>query len=254
MKIRDGATHIKRADDATLSPDEFADRLRHEGAQRHHDRHPFHGRMYEGRLSREQLQHWLENRYYYQTRLPMKDALILAKSDDPEFRRRWIQRIREQDGTGNGDDGGIAMWLRLADATGLNADDVASCWNVLPGVREVCDAHLDFIRTSSLVEAVAASLTESFASDPMAADLQAWERHYGLPRKVLAYFERRVELARRDGEQALAFVVSEARTRRVQDRCVAALIHETEVLNGLLDAVSDAYLHEQPRRAAGGRS
>ena len=252
MKIRDRASHIKRADDPTLSPDAFADHLRHEGARRHYDSHPFHVRMHEGRLSREQLQHWVENRYYYETRLPMKNALILAKSDDPEFRRRWIQRIQTHDGTGNGEDGGLAMWLRLADAMGLDSDDVASCWNVLPGVREICDAHLDFIRTSSLVEAVAASLTECFA---LAPQIQAWQRHYDwVPREALAYFESRTERARRDGEQALAFVVSEARTRRVQDRCTAALVHETEVENGLLDALTDAYLHEQPRRAAGGRS
>jgi pyrroloquinoline-quinone synthase len=134
----------------------------------------------------------------------------------------------------------------------LSTDDVTSCWNVLPGVREVCEGYLDFIRTSSLAEAVAGSLTECFAPDP---DIQAWERHYSwVPRETLALFADRVERARRDGEHALAYVVSEARTRRAQDRCLAALIRETEVLNGLLEALSEAYVHEQPRRAAGGRS
>lgn len=245
---------IKREDEPPLSPEAFAGRLRHEGARRYHDRHPFHVRMHEGRLSREQLQHWVENRYYYQTRLPMKDALVVAKSDDPDFRRRWIQRIHEQDGSGSGDEGGLAMWLRLAEAVGLAADDVASCWNVLPGVREVCDGYVDFVRTSSLVEAVAASLTECVAPDLLATRIAAWERHYPwVPREALAYFDRRIERARDDAQHALAFVLEEARTRRVQERCIAALIHKTELLNGLLDALSDAYLHEQPRRAAGGR-
>ena len=256
MKMRDGASHmINRADDAALSPAAFADRLRQEGARRSDDRHPFHVRLHEGRLSHEQLQHWVENRYYYQTRLPMKDALILAKSDDPEFRRRWIERIQAQDGTANGADGELAMWLRLADATALDPDDVASCWNVLPGVREACEAYLDFVRTSALVEAVAASLVECLAPHPVAAHAQTWERHYSsVSREVLASFYRSAERARRDGEHALAFVASEARTRRVQDRCLAALTRQTEVLNALLDALGDAYLHEQPRRAAGGRS
>jgi pyrroloquinoline-quinone synthase len=246
---------MSRIDDSPLSPTAFAAKLRQEGSKRYHDRHPFHLRMHEGTLSREQLQHWVENRYYYQTRLPMKDALIVAKSDDPEFRRRWTQRIQEQDGTGAGDDGGLALWLRLAEAVGLDAEDVASCWNVLPGVREVCDEYVEFVRTSALVEGVAASLTECFAPDLMAARIEAWQRYYPwVPREALAYFERRVDRARKDGEHALAFVMAEARTRRVQERCIAALIRKTEILGGMLDALSDAYLHEQPRRAAGGRA
>ena len=125
-----------------LSHAAFVAQLRDEGARRYHDHHPFHIAMHAGSLSREQLQAWTLNRYYYQTRIPIKDALILAKSDDPEFRRRWIERIQEQDGAGSGDQGGLAMWLRLGAATGLDPDDVASCWNVLPGVPNAKEAGL----------------------------------------------------------------------------------------------------------------
>ena len=246
---------MRQLDEPAMPASAFADRLRKEAARGHHDQHPFHLRMDEGELSREQLQHWVANRYYYETRLPLKDALILAKSDDPEFRRHWIHRIHDQDGTGSGEDGGLALWLRLAGGVGLDPDDVASCWNVLAAVREACDAYVDFVRTGALVEGVAASLSEGFAPDLTAARMRAWKRHYPwVPRETLARFEQRTERARRDGEHALAFVVSEARTRRVQERCIAALIHETDVLSGLLDALNDAYAHEQPRRAAGGRS
>ena len=50
--------------------------------------------MHDGRLSREQLQAWVANRWYYQTRIPIKDAVVLSKSEDPTFRRAWIRRIR----------------------------------------------------------------------------------------------------------------------------------------------------------------
>jgi len=32
------------------------------------------------------LQAWALNRYYYQSRIPIKDAAILARSEDPAFR------------------------------------------------------------------------------------------------------------------------------------------------------------------------
>jgi pyrroloquinoline-quinone synthase len=78
--------------------------IRREGEQRYHDHHRYHVRMHEGALSRLQLQQWVLNRYYYQTRIPIKDAIILSKSEDPAFRRMWIRRIRDHDG----DEGGEA--------------------------------------------------------------------------------------------------------------------------------------------------
>ena len=94
--------------------------------------------MHEGRLGREDLQRWVLNRYYYQTRIPIKDALILAKSEDPAFRRAWIRRIHDHDGEVDGE-GGLAQWVRLGEAVGLGAEDVKSCRAVLPGVRFACD-------------------------------------------------------------------------------------------------------------------
>src|SRR4051812_23986769 len=112
--------------EAPLSPIEFVDRLRREGAKRYHDEHPFHVRMHEGKLDRFGLMCWVENRYYYQTRIPIKDALIVAKSEDPAFRRAWIHRIQDHDGAG-GEPGGLEQWLRLAEGVGLDRAAVASC-------------------------------------------------------------------------------------------------------------------------------
>ena len=116
-----------------LGAEAFVVRMREEGARRYHDRHPFHLRMHEGSLRRDELQAWVTNRYYYQTRIPIKDALILAKSEDPAFRRMWIHRLRDHDGERAGE-GGLEQWLRLAEAAGLDRDEVASCRLVLPGV------------------------------------------------------------------------------------------------------------------------
>ena len=227
---------------------ELEARLRAIGAERYHHRHPFNRRMHAGLLSRDELRSWVANRYYYQTRIPVKDALIVAKSEDPAFRRKWLERIVEQDGTAI-DTGGLALWLRLAGAVGLDRDAVVTHAHVLPGVRAACDSYVELVRKSSLVEAVAASLTECFAPDLMSARLAAWERHYPwVDAAGLGYFRSRVERARRDGEFALVFVVAQATTRDVQDRCVAALIRKTDILNEMLDAISAAYPDAEPAR------
>ena len=114
---------------------EFEARLRAIGAERYHHRHPFNLRMHAGTLSRDELRSWVANRYYYQTRIPLKDGLILAKSGDPAFRRGWIGRIQDHDGTAERE-GGLALWLALARAVGLDATRVESLVDVLPGELE----------------------------------------------------------------------------------------------------------------------
>jgi len=218
----------------------FVDRLRDEGARRYHDEHPFHRRMHDGTLTRVDLQRWVANRYYYQTRIPIKDALILSKSDDPGFRRMWIQRIHDHDGT-ESNEGGLVRWQRLGDAVGLDRTELIACKTVLPGVRFACDAYVHFVRDASLVEAVASSLTEFFAPDLMVKRIAAWEKHYPwVDRTGLDYFRGRVTQGRRDSEQAVAFVVEHARTAELQQRCVDALVRKTEILWNLLDSVQMA--------------
>src|SRR5437763_13394558 len=104
---------VKTENEALLSMEELRAALRRVGEERYHHKHPFHLLMHEGKLSRGQLQAWALNRYYYQSVIPMKDAIILSRSDDPEFRRTWRKRIVDHDGE-PGRAGGIEKWLKLA--------------------------------------------------------------------------------------------------------------------------------------------
>lgn len=227
--------------DEPLSREAFVARLRDEGARRYHDNHSFHQRMHRGELSRRQIQGWVLNRYYYQTRIPIKDALLLSKSEDPSFRRLWIHRIVDHDGAREGE-GGLALWLRLAEGVGLDRDEVARLTSVLPAVRFACDAYVALVRERSLLEAVASSLTEFFAPDLMSRRVVAWEQHYPwVDRATLDYFRGRVTRARADSTEAIDYVTSRATTRAAQEACVAALITKCDILWAMLDAIAAAY-------------
>jgi len=131
---------------------------------------------------------------------------------------------------------------------GLDRDEVASCRSVLPGVRFACDAYVTLCRESPLVVAVASSLTEMFAPDIMSKRIAAWEQHYPwVGAEALAYFRGRVPRARRDGEEALAFVVAHASSRALQEACIGALVRKTQILWHLVDCV-----HAATEREAGG--
>ena len=56
-------------DTRAWTPEEFEARLRALGSL-YHIHHPYHTRMHAGELSREQIQGWVANRFYYQISIP----------------------------------------------------------------------------------------------------------------------------------------------------------------------------------------
>ncbi len=230
-------TRVPDSDVPPLPADQFVEWLKREGLQRYHHRHPFNLRMHAGQLTPAELRCWVYNRYYYQTRIPIKDALILAKSEDPAFRRAWVRRIHDHDGHAEGE-GGLWLWQRLAEAVGLDRDELVRGERVLPAARRACDSYVEFVRGASLLEAVASSLTEAFAKDLMAERIAAWQSHYPwVDAAALEYFRSRVIKARSDSEEALQYVVSWAKSYAAQARAVEALLKKTHILWSFLDAI-----------------
>ena len=118
--------------------------------------------LHGGKCSKGQVQAWALNRYYYQAMIPIKDASLIARCEDPAVRREWRSRLVDHDGEREGD-GGIARWLKLTDGLGLERDYVTSLRGLLPGTRFAVDAYVHFVREKTLLEAIASSLTEMFS-------------------------------------------------------------------------------------------
>ena len=130
----------------------FEARLRQIGDDRYHDKHPFHRLLHGGGATVDQVRAWVVNRWYYQSRIPMKDAAFMSRVEDPDLRRAWRTRIEDHDGA-EGRDGGIGRWLKLADAVGLDPDYVASGVGVMPATRFAVDAYVTYVRERTLLQA-----------------------------------------------------------------------------------------------------
>ena len=224
-----------------LSAEELKARLRAVGEERYHHRHPFHLMMHEGSLSRGQLQAWALNRYYYQSIIPIKDAIILSRSDSPDFRRVWRKRVVDHDGDAT-HEGGIERWLKLAEATGLDRQRVLSGAEVLPATRYAVDAYLSLVRSRSFLEAVASSLTEMFSRDLIALRMDRLRQYYPWLSGGLDYFTARLDQAPEDARFALQWVTENASTRAEQEMAIAALRAKCDILWAQLDAVYFAYV------------
>jgi pyrroloquinoline-quinone synthase len=229
------------ADTSLLLFDGLRAQLRAVGEQRYHHQHPFHLMMHEGRLSRGQLQAWALNRYYYQSIIPIKDSIILSRGPDPVFRRAWRKRVVDHDGDATSE-GGIKRWLKLAEATGLNADDVRAGTGILPATRFAVNEYLNIVRSRSLLEAVASSLTELFSRDLISLRMEKLRQHYPWLSGGLDYFEARLTQAPEDANFAINYVYENAKTRAEQERAIQALCDKCDILWAQLDALYFAYV------------
>jgi pyrroloquinoline-quinone synthase len=228
--------------DRLMTPEELEAALRQIGAERYHNLHPFHRLLHDGRLNRGQVQAWALNRYYYQSRIPAKDAYLLARLPEVADRREWRRRIVDHDGTAP-NTGGIMRWLKLAEGVGLDADYVRSTAGILPGTRFAVDAYVNFVRDRSLVEAVASSLTELFSPGIIAERVSGMLKHYDfITPDTLAYFTPRLTQAPQDSDWALAYVKRHALTVEAQQAVLAALRFKCDVLWSQLDALHHAYV------------
>jgi pyrroloquinoline-quinone synthase len=230
-------------DAGLLSFDGLRAQLRAVGEERYHHQHPFHLMMHEGRLSRGQLQAWALNRYYYQSIIPIKDSIILSRGLDPAFRRAWRKRVIDHDGDpATHNDGGIKRWLKLAEATGLSADQVRAGTGILPATRFAVNEYLNIVRSRSLLEAVASSLTELFSRDLISLRMEKLRQHYPWLSSGLAYFEARLRQAPEDARFAVNYVFENAKTRAEQELAIQALRDKCDILWAQLDALHFAYV------------
>jgi pyrroloquinoline-quinone synthase len=228
--------------DAPWSREEFLARIRRIGEERYHSLHPFHRLLHGGKLDRGQVQAWVLNRFYYQARIPLKDAALLSRMEDPALRRSWRKRIEEHDG-GPGNEGGIERWLVLAEAVGLDRSKVLRHEGLLPGVRFAVDAYVQFVRERSLLEGIASSLTELFAPAIHEERIAGLLKHYDFANeRTLAYFQRRLKEAPEDVAFTLDWVLDRAESRERQEAVLAAVSFKTDLLWAQLDALHHAYV------------
>jgi pyrroloquinoline-quinone synthase len=226
------------------SREEFEAQLRERGRS-YHIHHPFNVMLNTGKATPEQVRGWVANRFYYQIAIPVKDANVMANCPDREVRRGWVQRILDHDGFEIGgiqDPGGIEAWLRLAQAVGLQREEVEDLRHLVPAVRFAVDAYVNFARKAPWQEAVCSSLTELFAPEIHKQRLATWPQHYGwIEPEGLTYFRNRVSQARRDVEQGLAITLDHFNTRALQERALEILQFKLDILWSMNDAMAQRY-------------
>ena len=238
-----GMTALSIGKDVSInSAEELEAALRQIGAARYHNLHPFHRLLHGGKLNKGQVQAWALNRYYYQSTIPIKDAVVISRFRDRATRLEWRHRIEDHDGD-VGSEGGIERWLKLTEGLGLDTAYVESTEGILPATRFAVEAYVHYVRDRSPLEAIASSLTELFAPNLHEERISGMLQHYDFVNPdTMSYFKRRLAQAPRDAGFALDYVKAHATTPDQRAAVCNALIFKTNVLWVQLDALYHAYV------------
>jgi len=98
------------------------------------------------------------------------------------------------------------------------------------------------VRSRSLLEAVASSLTELFSRDLISLRMEKMRQHYPWLADGLDYFEARLTQAPEDAKFAINYVFENAKRRAEQELSIQALRDKCDILWAQLDALYFAYV------------
>lgn len=156
---------------------------------RYHINHPFDKLLQSGKATKEMLQMWAANRYYYQDTIPRKDACIISNCPHSDIRAIWSKHVITHDV-----DGGLSEWLQLTKALGLTDAEVKSLKYLLPITKFACDAYYNFCNKASWQDGMCSSMTHLFAGNIHQLRIATWpERYPWLPKEAFTYFTKRTQ-------------------------------------------------------------
>ena len=182
-------------------------------AKRYHIYHPYQVAMNSGKLTREQIQGWVCNRFYYQISIPIKDAAILSNMPDRDHRRNGSSAsstTTARKATRVGSRPGCA-WAR---PWALEREEVTSLEHVLPGVRFAVDAYVNFAAgRHGRKRCARASPSCSRRRSTRSACPTGRSTIPGSNQSGYAYFRKRLSEARRDVEHGLRVTLDYFKTR-----------------------------------------
>ena len=187
--------------------------------------HPFEQELNAGRCTKEQIQKWLVNRYYFEETMVKKDFIVLSKCPDRAFRNVWINRILDADQPG----GGLDRWVKMGESCSVDVTD-----NLLltPATKFACDAFLAWCKDTDWVEVVSSSLSQLQAVLYHKSKAMEWPEMY--PWIDINYFKLRREQAGEDARRCLDFIIKSGISMETIDKTAQL---KRNMMKVLLDSI-----------------
>lgn len=206
--------------------------------------HPWDLRFREGQCTREQLQGWARERFYFVQQVPIKEYAILYNCPYPEVRRIWLTKAIEEEGEdiiGGKHRAHPEYWLKLCEGLGLTRESVLE-HEPLAGVKFAVDAFTQAAFKHWLL-GVAVSEGNDTARG-MVRSLEVFRKHYSwVPDQALEFFRIHSEVDEGHGEIRMEILQKHCTTREMQEECINAQLMKNNMRRVMADAIYMAYVN-----------
>lgn len=120
--------------------------------QKHLLKHPFYQAWNAGTLSRQILQEYARQYYKHVDAFPRYVSATHSNCEDITIRQQLLENLREEE---QGDDNHPALWMKFANALGVNDDDVRSTES-LPETNKFVDTFYQLTKEGTALEGITA--------------------------------------------------------------------------------------------------
>jgi pyrroloquinoline-quinone synthase len=231
--------------DQRLSPDEFIKTFSEANrTDQQRPPHPWDTLFREGKCSREQLQGWAKERYYFTKQVPIKEYSILYNCPYSEVRRMWLPKAIEEEGEdliGKSGKAHPEYWLDLCQGLGLSRDLVVNS-EPLFGVKFAVDSFAAAAFKKSWLLGIAVSEGEDTAR-AMVRDLEVFRKHYSwVPENALTFYKLHSGLDMEHAVIRTEVLKKYCTTKELQEDCINAQLMKNAMRRVIADAVYMAYV------------
>jgi len=231
--------------DRKLGPDEFIATF-FEANKRDHQRppHPWESIFRSGKCTKEQLQGWAKERYYFTQQVPIKEYSILYNCPHTEVRRMWLPKAIEEEGEdliGKSGKPHPEYWLDVCVGLGMEREFVKNS-EPLFGVRFAVDAFANAAFKRSWLMGVAVSEGDDTAK-AMSRDLDVFRKHYKwVPDDALTFYKLHADVDVEHGVIRKEILKKYADTKELQEDCVNAQLMKNNMRRAMADCIYMTYV------------
>jgi pyrroloquinoline-quinone synthase len=231
--------------DRRLGPDEFIATF-FEANKRDQQRapHPWDAIFREGKCTKEQLQGWAKERYYFTKQVPIKEYSILYNCPHADVRRMWLPKAIEEEGEdviGKAGKPHPEYWLDVCVGLGMERQSVKNS-EPLFGVKFAVDAFANAAFNRSWLMGVAVSEGDDTAK-AMARDLEVFRKHYKwVPDDALTFYKLHADVDVEHGLIRKEILKKYADTKELQEDCINAQLMKNNMRRAMADCIYMEYV------------
>ncbi len=224
----------------TATPTSIADEVDRLIEERSLLRHPFYQAWQRGELSLDSLRGYAQQYYHHVLAFPQYVSAAHAGCPDQGARQELLENLIEEE---RGEENHPELWLRFAEALGVDRDAVAGS-EPLPETARLVDTYREVTRGGSFAQAAAALYCyESQVPEVAKQKIAGLQRFYGIddPRG-LQFFTVHIGADEWHAEVGRGFVERYGETSAEREAVRATARRCLDALWGFLDGVYGRYV------------